>query len=377
MAKKKPTPKRSPPLKPLRPKEVEVVDPGSRKRPAERTAKPKKEKSRMSQVILMPAAETPSVLIPAGSRRSLAAWLTLYMKIDGEASAETTQKAKMQDLERFLEYFERAMRSDDKQLWTRSVSEGFWKDLQKRRSDRTGKKLAPTTVNRIMATLRTAARWIHSHEPFVAGNPVERIKDISTPEPVWQGLTDIEMVRMKAAADQLVTLSVAANQWPKRDYALFHVLYATAMRVTELTSLDIDQYDGKYLRNVKRKGRNVTPEIFLVKSVREALDEYIDEERKRDEGPLFRSRTGKALAIQQVDYVLKKIAGQANATLPEKERIHAHPHILRHTMLRRVREEKGLAFAIEYAGHVSEKYIRRYTMPSREEKEATLEELFG
>ena len=331
----------------------------------------------MSQVILMPAAETPSVLISAGSRRSLAAWLTLYMKIDGEASAETTQKAKMQDLERFLEYFERAMRSDDKQLWTRSVSEGFWKDLQKRRSERTGKKLVPTTVNRIMATLRTAARWIHSHEPFVAGNPVERIKDISTPEPVWQGLTDIEMVRMKAAADQLVTLSVAANQWPKRDYALFHVLYATAMRVTELTSLDIDQYDGKYLRNVKRKGRNVTPEIFLVKSVREALDEYIDEERKRDEGPLFRSRTGKALAIQQVDYVLKKIAGQANAMLSEKERIHAHPHILRHTMLRKVREEKGLAFAIEYAGHVSEKYIRRYTMPSREEKEATLEELFG
>ncbi|MEX2170233.1 MAG: tyrosine-type recombinase/integrase [Pirellulales bacterium] len=185
------------------------------------------------------------------------------------------------------------------------------------------------------------------------------------------------MVRMKAAADQLVVLSSGANQWPKRDYALFHVLYATAMCVTELTSLELDQYDGKYLRNVQRKGKNVTTEIFLVKVVREALDDYLDNERGRDPGPLFRSRTGKALAIQQVDYVLKKIAGQANATLPEKEHFNVYPHILRHTMLRKVREEKGLEYAIEYAGHVSEKYIRRYTMPSREEKGATLEELFG
>jgi hypothetical protein len=31
----------------------------------------------------------------------------------------------------------------------------------------------------------------------------------------------------------------------------------------------------------------------------------------------------------------------------------------------------------EYAGHISEKYIRHYKIPSHEEKEATLEELFG
>ena len=50
MAKKKPNPQRSPPLKPLRPKEVEVVDPGSRKRPTERAAKPKKEKAPPAEV---------------------------------------------------------------------------------------------------------------------------------------------------------------------------------------------------------------------------------------------------------------------------------------------------------------------------------------
>ena len=101
------------------------------------------------------------------------------------------------------------------------------------------------------------------------------------------------------------------------------------------------------------------------------------QERGDEPGPLFQTRTGKRFSIQQVDYVLKKLAGQANATLPAKEHIDAHPHILRHTMLRKVREEKGLEYAIEYAGHVSEKYIRRYTMPSEQETESVLEELFG
>ena len=69
--------------------------------------------------------------------------------------------------------------------------------------------------------------------------------------------------------------------------------------------------------------------------------------------------------------------GQANWTLSRKEHLHVQPHVLRHTMLRMVREEKGIEYAIVYAGHVSAKYIRRDTMPSQEETEAALEELFG
>lgn len=331
----------------------------------------------MSEVALMPAAETPQVLIPQNNRNSLTAWLSLYMKIDGEACAEQTRIAKTQDLERFLDYFTNVVGSDNKQLWTRSISEGFQKQLKKQRSKRTGRKLAPSTINRVFATLRTAAKWIHGHNPFPAGNPMHRISDLTMPEPSWQGLTDLQMVRMKAAADQLLTLSTAANQKPRRDFALFHVLFVTAMRVTELIQLDIDQYDDRYLTNVQRKGKTVTPKIFIVKTVREYLDNYIKHERGDDPGPLFQTRTGKRFSIQQVDYVLKKLAGQANATLPAKEHIDAHPHILRHTMLRKVREEKGVEYAIEYAGHVSEKYIRRYTMPSEQETESALEELFG
>jgi len=206
---------------------------------------------------------------------------------------------------------------------------------------------------------------------------MHRISDLNSPEPTWQGLTSLQMVRMKAAADQLLRLSTRANQWPRRDFALFHVLYVTAMRVSELINLDLDQYDGRYFRNVQRKGKTVTPKIFLVQSVRGYLDAYLDDERGRDDGPLFQTKSGNRFSIQQVDYSLKKIGALANSKLSAVDQIHVHPHILRHTMLRTVREEKGIEFAIEFAGHVSEKYIRRYTMPSEQETESVLEELFG
>ena len=57
----------------------------------------------------------------------------------------------------------------DVDQWTPSISGGFLRHLRKSKS-RAGKALAPTTVNRVLATLRTAAKWIDSHRPILAGN---------------------------------------------------------------------------------------------------------------------------------------------------------------------------------------------------------------
>ena len=316
-------------------------------------------------------------LIARPHRKSLGAWLQLYMAVDGSANADATVKAKLQDLDRFYSFFQTATRTDAVDSWTRSVSESFFKQLRREKSEKTGRKLAPTTVNRILATLRKAARWIQSQRPFLAGYPMDGIKDIQTPEPVWQGLTELEMTRLKSAAQQLLKLSTRKNQQPHRDYAILQVLHCTGLRVHELLKLELEQFTGKHVESVQRKGRNETPKVFLAKPAREALSAYIKKERGDDPGPLFRTRTGKALTIQHVQYILNRIAGQANATLPKKEHIHIHPHLLRHTMLRQVAEEKGERFAREVAGHVSNNYIRLYTMPSPEEQEDAIEDIFG
>jgi integrase len=62
-------------------------------------------------------------------------------------------------------------------------------------------------------------------------------------------------------------------------------------------------------------------------------------ERGETPGPLFRTRTGKALNRQEA--LLQRIARQANAHLPSEEHIRVSPHFLRHTFFRKAANTRG------------------------------------
>jgi integrase len=207
-------------------------------------------------------------------------------------------------------------------------------------------------------------------------NPCHRVYDLNVDDPAWKGLSDIDVIRLRCAAEQLVHIHRRRNQMPLRDFAIFMVLLHTGLRISELLALDYSQYHGRQFVNVKRKGKKVTRRVFLAKNAREALDRYIAEERGMEPGPLICSRTGKRLARQNVDDILKQIAGQGNTRLAKDQHIHLSAHLLRHTMLRKTAEKHGVQYAMELAGHTSSRYIWRYVQPSQEEKEAALEDLF-
>jgi integrase/recombinase XerD len=308
-------------------------------------------------------------LLPQENRESLAAWLGLYMTVEAAAGSANTFKAKKRDLEDFLGFFAGAVRSDHPDQWTRSLTAAYLKGLS-----RDGKK--PTTVNRALATLRHAASWVHSQRHFLAGNPTERIGDVQTDEPSWRGLTDLELMRLKSAGEQLLRLKTARNQHGLRDHAVFLLLLHTGLRVSELLSLELAQVQGKYFVNVKRKGRKVSAKVFLAGDAREALDRYLAEVRGKADGPLFMSRSGKRLRRSNVDDALKALASQANTYLPANERIGLSAHVLRHTMLRRAAAKNGVEFAMELSGHNSSNYIWRYVKPSDEQKEKAVDALF-
>ena len=223
-------------------------------------------------------------LIPTDKRNSLIAWFNLYMGIEAGDQDSNTFKAKQSDLSRFISYFRRVTGSDHPDQWTRSVSQGFVKELLRAKSERTGKKLAPTTVNRVLATLRNTARWIHHQRVFLAGYPMERISDVSIPEPEWRGLADVDVTRLKSAAEQLVHIHTRVDQNALRDQVILLVMLDTAFRVSELVSLDLEQYEGKHFRNVKRKGNHVTDRVFVGQASRDALDRYIREIRGNGPG---------------------------------------------------------------------------------------------
>jgi len=291
------------------------------------------------------------------------------MTVEAAGGATTTFRAKRHDIEGFLGFFDQTTRSDHPDQWTRSLTAAYLKTIT-----HDGKK--PTTVNRALATLRHAASWVHRQRPFLAGNPTDRITDVQTDDPSWKGLSDLELTRLRSAAEQLLRLKTAKNQHALRDHAVFLCLLHTGLRVSELLSLDLGQYEGKHFVNVQRKGRKVSARVFLAGEAREALDRYLDEVRGRSEGPLLVSRSSKRLRRSNVDDALKALAKQANAHLHTDETIALSAHVLRHTMLRRAAEKNGVQFAMELSGHSSSNYIWRYVRPSDAQKEKAVEELF-
>lgn len=91
-----------------------------------------------------------------------------------------------------------------------------------------------------------------------------------------------EFDRGEKAADALCLSETRKNARPYRNRALLTLLYYTGLRVSELVELDRDQYDGKHLRQLKRKGRKCQ-DVYLVAKYRAALDDYFQKERKHDD----------------------------------------------------------------------------------------------
>ena len=59
-------------------------------------------------------------------------------------------------------------------------------------------------------------------------------------------------------------------------------------------------------------------------------------------------------------------------SLAEKQ---VSPHVLRHTLLRKVANEKGVHYAMKLSGHRSDRYIWRYVQPNEQALAEALDDL--
>jgi integrase/recombinase XerD len=156
----------------------------------------------MRQELVIPKSPSPSTLPARDGGTSLTAWLIAYCHAEVAGAPRTTLQAKKRDFELFLGYFATMMRSDAIDDWTRSVTLGFVQWLENEGNK--GEGYAPTSVNRTMATLRRAVRWIQDRRPFLAGDPFERVSDLAVTVPPAKGLSPLQRRRILAAADKLV-----------------------------------------------------------------------------------------------------------------------------------------------------------------------------
>lgn len=309
---------------------------------------------------------------------SLFEWINLYFNIIVTGSPSTTQKAKQLDLTKFIQFFSDQVGHDHLDSWTPAVTKSFINHLIETPSPHTGYSYKPTSINRIIATLRHFYRWLSSYRPLLAGNPLMGIKDLHLDDPDWNGLANKEIMRLKIACEQRAKLCTRKDQNPALEVAIIYTLLSTGLRRKELINLNIGDYHHKGFHNVKRKGSKISKKIPVPSDAREKLDAYIHSRQDvKPSDPLFVSRYGNRLSTTDVFRICERIANQASAQLPEDEKINLSPHMLRHTFLKRVADKEGIHFAQKMSGNVSIKEVFRYTKPSDKEIMETAESLYS
>jgi integrase/recombinase XerD len=296
-----------------------------------------------------------------------------YFLTQVAGQAEGTIDAKQRDLACFLQFYVQLYGHDDARQWYKSVTEAFLKDLARGkvpRPSKTGdshaKRLSQSTIARTYATVWHFARWIHQHlVEFPMGCPTDHLKTPKEDTPQWKGLSHADKLCLLNAAQTLRLHRGRGTDQGLRDHALIATLLGTGLRVSELLALERDQYDGRAFTSVLRKGGHVQKSIPVQKQHREVLDEWL-KERGEQPSPLFPTRSGKALDRREAFAILKRVARHANAHLPSDQQFEVSPHVLRHTLLRKVANEKGVHYANELSGHRSDRYIWRYVKPDEQ-----------
>jgi len=330
---------------------------------------PKPIKSVMDKVL--------ETFIDRDQTHSLTAWVVLYFKVHVHGAPDNIVTAKRYDLEKFLCFFKSEIGHDHVDSWTPAVSKRFQKVTAQTIVAATKKPYEPTSVNRIFATIRHFAKWLHRQRPLLAGDPMKGVRDLQTDDPDWNGLTAKQVMRLKSACEQRLNACKRKDQNPLLETAVFYALFQTGLRESELVALNVHQYHHRGLHNVVRsKNKKISKKVPLPQEAREFLDRYLETHNAQPDEPLFISRYGNRLATQDVYRLCQRLLKQALAYLKAEEKFHFTPHKLRHTFLKSVTDKHGIHFTQQMSGNVSIRVIFRYAKPSQDEIDQTVEELF-
>lgn len=234
--------------------------------------------------------------------------------------SENTRKAYGRDLQLYLSYLARRDITRITDIHERDVAD-FVSDLRDHRYSE-NKRYSPATIARVLAAVRGFHRYC-VREDHAKSDPAEPVGSMRIPRALPKALTVDEVEALLAAVPPDGAAAI-------RDRAMFEMLYAAGLRISELTSLDLDDLDVE-TRTVRCIGKGSKERIVPVGSVAiEAVTRYLTQIRsnwvKRGSPPaLFLNQRGQRLTRQGCWKILKRYAGKADLT----RRI--SPHTLRHS----------------------------------------------
>ena len=211
-------------------------------------------------------------------------------------------------------------------------------------------KLSRVTVSRRLATIRSFFSFLRKRG-WRLDNPAELLV---TPRQGQHLPAYLEIDEMKLLLESIPLDTVAG----KRDRAIFELLYASGMRVAELTALNMSQVD--FLAQVVRVvGKGRKERVIPLGSMAEHwLQEYIAVRKpaREDDDALFLNLRGHRLTSRSVARILGKYLRQAKLFKPFS------PHSLRHSFATHLMQNGADLRSIqELLGHSSLSTTQRYT----------------
>ena len=219
----------------------------------------------------------------------------------------------------------------------------------------------PATIARKLAALKTFFRYLESIG-IITSDPIEKL---NAPR-IQRELPHILSQEQIADLFRQVDVETPAG---KRDFAMLHMLYATGMRVSELISLNLTDFDAEAAtivcpgRNGRSKRERVLP---LPTAVVEATNRYLENARLRlitrhpEEQALFLNHHGERLTRQGFWLIIKGYARQAGIT-------EITPHMLRHSFaILMLQGGMELRSVQELLGHAHISTTQMYNQLARE-----------
>jgi len=246
------------------------------------------------------------------------------------------------DLERYLRFVSRDLQIHQLGGITVTHIENFLMELL-------SMELSVSTIARNISSIRSFHEFIVV-EKLADANPAELVELPKKAKKLPEVLTAIEVEQIIDSADR--TLSVGV-----RDAAILETLYASGMRVSELTNLEIDDlyFEIGFLKVIGKGNKERL--VPMGELAQKAVEHYVENARKeflnskkpeKSKNRVFINQRGGPLSRMSIWNIVNKYAQKAGI---EKN---VYPHIFRHSFATHLLEGGADLRAVqEMLGHSS------------------------
>lgn len=226
----------------------------------------------------------------------------------------------------------------------------------RQRSSATGGAYAPSSVSRIVVAVRGFHRFL-AREGLADEDVGTQLGAPSNARPLPKALSIEEVGRLLQAP-------VGDGPLPLRDRAMLELLYGAGLRISELTSADVDDLD-RVDRLIRVRGKGDKERVVPYGELADvALDRWLVSGRPRLAGgspALFLNARGGRLSRQGVWKLLRSHAERVEL------RDDVSPHTLRHSFATHLLDGGADVRAVqELLGHASVTTTQIYTLVSRQ-----------